>query len=632
MKTNDLFPQVTHFFSLYKNNPSAVSMHKKLLAESNRIAAAEDVIYAIDTVKPLYEDSLRMLEHDIVDTGFDHRLLDLQRKIFRELEHLLSRAQRDSRHHIMVIIPVADRPALLSNCLESLKEQCRIFQYGGTSVDEKGTPYYKKVSVFIFDDSEELSNINAIKALSSELNAVGIRTYYVGLDEQSSLLQQVPREPKKDISRIIGDVRNSALSHKGASVTRNIAYLYMHSVIQQCGEKALLYFIDSDEEFSIAALQGEAVKNVSFINYFYWLDVLFNSMDIDMLTGKVVGDPPVSPAVMINTFLEDLLSFFEIISELEPSDNCVFHEPVLSHAFSANYHDMATLFGYQGKASPEKYACPLKGNHTVYDTLTDFAKRVMDFFYGLHPTRTQFYRHPGDATNIEHARTVYTGNYVLSSDGLRHFIPFAHLNLRMAGPTLGRILKQQIKDRFVSANLPLSHRRVRADNTIHEFRSGVSRNRESPDLSGEFFRQFWGDVMLFSVESLTETGFPEKTVPIDEISSVVSSVHERLYHAYKEKQAVTMEKIRELNHYLSGKRYWWNSNDHLHDSVNRFKRFSQLVDDNFGAQSKNPDVISDRIAEGIWTRKIVHAIHNFSRDTELWDAVLNTNLVVKHSL
>jgi hypothetical protein len=252
----------------------------------------------------------------------------------------------------------------------------------------------------------------------------------------------------------------------------------------------------------------------------------------------------------------------------------------------------------------------------------------MDFFYGLHPTRTQFYRHPEDTTNSEHARTVYTGNYVLSIDGLRHFIPFAHLNLRMAGPTMGRILKQQIKDRFVSANLPLSHRRVRTDTTIHEFRSGVSRNRESPDLSGEFFRQFWGDVMLFSVESLTESGFPEKTVPIDEISSVVSSVHERLYHIYKEKQAVTTEKTRELHHYLSDKRYWWNSNDHLHDSVNRFKRFSQLVDDNFGAKSKNPDVISDRIAEGIWTRNIVRAIHNFSRDTEVWDAVLNTNFVV----
>lgn len=632
MKTNDLFPHVTHFFSLYKNNPSAVSMHKKLLAASKRIISAEDVIDAIDTVKPLYEDSIRMLEHDIVDAGFDHRLLDLQRRIFRELEHLLSFAQRDSRHHIMMIIPVADRPALLSNCLESLKEQCRTFQYGGTSIDKKGTPYYKKVSVFIFDDSKELSNINTIKALSSELNAFGIRTYYVGLDEQSILLQQVPPELKKDISRIIGDARNSALSHKGASVTRNIAYLYVHSVIQQCGEKALLYFIDSDEEFSIAARHGEAVKNVSFINYFYWLDLLFNSIDIDMLTGKVVGDPPVSPAVMINTFLEDLISFLEIISEMEPSDHCVFHEPVLSDAFSADYHDMANLFGYQEKASPEKYTCALTGNHTVRDTFTDFSKRVMDFFYGLHPTRTQFYRHPGDATNIEHARTVYTGNYVLNSDGLRHFIPFAHLNLRMAGPTLGRILKQQLKDRFVSANLPLSHKRVLADNTMHEFRSGVSRNRNSPDLSGEFFRQFWGDVMLFSVETLTENGFPGKTVLIDEISSVVSSVHEKLYHIYKEKQAVTMKKNRKLNHYLSDKRYWWNSNDHLHDTVNRFKRFTQLIDDNFGVESKNLGVISDTIAEGIWTQKIVHAIHNFYRDSELWDTVLNTNFVVKHSL
>jgi hypothetical protein len=631
MKINELFSHLNHFFALYKNNPSAVSIHKKILAVSERITEIEDVADAIDKFKSLYEDSIKMLEHEIVVAGFDHRLLDLQKRIFRELEHLLSFARHDSRHHIMVVIPVADRPALLSNCLESLKEQCRIFQYGGTSVNKKAKTVYNKVSIFIFDDSKELSNKKDIEALSSKLDDFGIRTYYVGRDKQSSILQQIPHALKKDIFRIIGHDSDAALPHKGASVIRNIAYLYMHSFIKECGERTLLYFIDSDEEFSITIRSGETATNIPFINYFYWLDAMFDSMDIDVLTGKVVGDPPVSPAVMINTFLQDLILFFEIISGFEELDRCSFHETVPLDSFAADYHDMVSLFGYQPPPASKKYVCRLTGKHTIKESIQDFSWIVIGFFYGVHHTRTQWYRHEKDVTDIQKARTVYTGNYILNLKGLRHFIPFAHLNLRMAGPTLGRILKKQIKDRFGSANLPLSHNRVLSDNTMHEFRSGVFKNKETFDLSEEFFRQFWGDVMLFSVESLTESGYPDRTVSVDEISTVVSAVQEKLFHLYKEKQHITIARNRKLAHYLTDNRYWWNTNDHMHDTISRFKRFSQLVDENFGAESKNLEVISDWITEGIWPEKIIHAIHDFYRDTALWDSILKADITIKNS-
>lgn len=631
MKTNDLFFCINHFFSLYEHNSAAVSLQKKLRAASKRILSAEDVINAIDTVKALYEDSLNIIEHDIVSSGFNQRLLDLQRSIFRELEHVLSIAHRDARHRMMIMIPVADRPALLSNCLESIKDQCRIFQYGGTSVDEKGRRRYNKVSVFIFDDSKELSSRNHIQALSSELNTFGIQTHYIGPDDQRTLLQQIPRELRKDVFRVIGYDHDSDPSHKGASVTRNIAYLYAHSVMQKSGEKALLYFIDSDETFGIAARHGNTVQHIPFINYFYRIDVLFDAMDIDILTGKVVGDPPVSPAVMINTFLEDLLSFFERISVLKECDRCAFHEAMPSHAFSADYHDMATLFGYQEKAAPEKYICSLTGEHSVRDAVTDFASRVTDFFYGLHPTRTQFYHYSGDAADVKQARTVYTGNYVLNINGLRHFIPFARLNLRMAGPVLGRILKKQITDRFTSANLPLMHTRVLSDSTMHEFRSGVFKNKESLDLSDEFFRQFWGDVMLFSIESLTASGFPDKTLSADFISSVVSAVQKKFFHFYKEKRKTTIERNRKLTHYLTDDRYWWNRDTAMHDTMNKFQRFCRLVDTNFGIESRHLEAISDQVSKGTWTNNITHAIYGFYRDTELWNIVLNTHRPVKCS-
>ena len=95
------------------------------------------------------------------------------------------------------------------------------------------------------------------------------------------------------------------------------------------------------------------------------------------------------------------------------------------------------------------------------------------------------------------ARTVYTGNYVIRPENLRYFIPFATLKLRMAGPVLGRILKMRLKHRFVSANLPMLHNRTVDSIGQSEYRAGVINTNQSIDLSNEFIRQFYGDVMLF---------------------------------------------------------------------------------------------------------------------------------------
>ena len=43
-----------------------------------------------------------------------------------------------------------------------------------------------------------------------------------------------------------------------------------------------------------------------------------------------------------------------------------------------------------------------------------------------------------------------------------------------------------------------------------EFRPGIERGHDRIDLSGEYERQFYGDVMLFSIEDLIEQGFPHQ--------------------------------------------------------------------------------------------------------------------------
>ena len=497
--------------------------------------------------------------------------------------------------------------------------------------------------MFIIDDSKDESNINKIKAISSETQLSGIRTYYIGKKEQTALLKQINPESRKYLSRLIGEFSDTVPSHIGASITRNIAYLYIHALLNgnkfttnnppfpplakggEGGfslEKTLIYFLDSDEEFKINIKRGNTSEDIPFINYFYWIDRIFSSSDTEVLTGKVVGDPPVSPSVMINTFLDDLILFFDTVSGLGMHDACVFHELRPLEVFSAEYHDMFKLFGYNSPQSPKKYSCSLSGAHKVKDCFDDFSGKAISFFCGLHPTRTQFYNHTGSFTQTEYARTVYTGNYVFNSDGLRHFIPFADLKLRMAGPTLGRVLRKKLGKRFVSANLPLLHNRTISDKNTDEFRSGILKNKDTIDLTEEFHNQFWGDVMLFSVDALTASGYPERHLKLSEIADTVENVLKNIWVSYNEQRSETAVKLSKIRDYLSCASSWWNIDSGMKDAVNNFQIFCSIVEDNFGKDSKSLRKLSGQIEEGSYTRKIINAIHSFYDDVNLWNEIL----------
>ena len=282
---------------------------------------------------------------------------------------------------------------------------------------------------------------------------------------------------------------------------------------------------------------------------------------------------------------------------------------------------MVKLFGYRQPSSPKKYPCVLAGDHSVWNCFSVFSNRVLGFFYGLHPTRTQFYCHGNGFTETTSARTVYTGNYVISPAGLRHFIPFAALGLRMAGPTLGRILRGKIRGKFVSANLPLLHKRTGAEDHINEFRSGVVHEGDTLDLSGEFLRQFWGDVMLFSVEHLTKGDYPEQ---IDEtkIADAVRSTEQRIWQLYRHHEAEVGGKISQIKKRLEDQGLWWNLRPELRESLRNLIRFCSVVEKNFGPHSAALKKISGQIEEGSMRRKIIQAIGSFQEENRSWEEVL----------
>ncbi|MFA5082751.1 MAG: hypothetical protein WC474_09420 [Hydrogenophilaceae bacterium] len=511
------------------------------------------------------------------------------------------------RHDFVVVIPVADRPQHLSDCLASLVELCRRYPYEG------------RVSVLIVDDSRDAESITQHRALAEACSGQGLATHYLGQDEQLALVEGLPPDLRMRLAGVIGDHAPDAFHHKGASITRNIAYLWLNRLPAD-GGKRLYWFLDSDQEFrvNLETAGGEALDYA--VDYLHALDRIFSETPARIVTGKVVGDPPVSPAVMAGNFLDDVLAFLAEMAGLPAEAACTFHGVPARKADDAAYHDMADLFGFKPAADAYRYRCPIEGPHDHAGCFADFAGRLNRFFDGEHPTRRSHYRHEDLMAGIKPARTIYTGNYVFTPAGLDWFIPFADLKLRMAGPTLGRIIQAEAGDAFVSANLPMLHKRTVTALGQSEFRPGIERSDERVDLSGEFERQYFGDVMLFAMARLTEQGYPASQPSPDAIAAVVDATEAEMRSRYAAKHGQIASRIARLDALFSDRARWWQRDARLAGACHAWRRFIANMQDNFADGSRAWQLIDSAAA----ARKaaIGAAIGRYRDDRAAWRAAL----------
>ena len=407
---------------------------------------------AIDRVISLYEKTIVTLEQEIWKTKPTSENFEQYQNAFIVLEKLHELKTADTRYNFKIVIPVADRPKHLKQCLHSLLTLCKSYGYGGYRNKQ-----FNKISVLIADDSRDINNIKHHQSYCKELSAQGINTEYFGLKEQLALVKNATTE-NDSLARIISNAEDSNdpidFSHKGASIMRNITYLKLKKALSRDknNKNTLIYFIDSDQEFCIHTLNSDKNYNGNFyaINYFHYLNEIFKTQDISILTGKVIGDPPVSPSVMAGNFQQDIQNFLNTIDKLKPDEPCQFHQRETDSKDDAAYHDMASLFGFSKHEQAFDYHCTLQGEHNNADCFHDFSDKLGHFFYGEHPTRKTFFHYENGFSTTTPARTVYTGNYVIKPENLDFFIPFATLKLRMAGPVLGRILNASLDGKFVS--------------------------------------------------------------------------------------------------------------------------------------------------------------------------------------
>jgi len=564
------------------------------------------------------------LESALWDGGLNEALLKPYQAAFRELEQLIAACGEDHRHRFVIAIPVADSPLHLKDCLSSLLELCRNYGYGG-QVDGR----WRKVSVLLADDSSDAACIEQHREIAREFDQSGLTTHYFGLDEQLALMDRLvsPPLPKREqaplnLSPIVGVHRREAFGHKGQAMMRNIAYL---KLAERCtGDEALLFYtIDADQEFKVKVATAEGGKEVCAVNFLHRLDEIFTHTDAQILTGKVVGDPPVSPAVMAGNFMEDVIGFLREMAAGEPVQP--YRQPAAGTRGSgdAAYHDMADLFGFQQAGAAYRYHCPVKGVPDNAACFAAFSQRLNRFFHGEHPTRITWFQYEAALASVQPARTIYTGNYVFRPAALGWFIPFAPLRLRMSGPTMGRLLKAEMGSRFVSANLPMLHKRTVESTGESEFRPGIVSGQANIDLCGEFERQFHGDVMLFSMQRLAALGYPARPLSESVVLETLESVRAEMSETYRVKQQTILERLDLLTSLLEAPANWWNQAEDLSAALADFRTFIGNIAHNFGTTSPCYARLDAPGNWENWRTRQAAAIQGFHRDRQAWSEALN---------
>jgi len=580
---------------------------------------------ALDALIDLYEHCYPLLERAIWSGEADfHPLLASYQALFREQEALIrQRCQNahtgDDRHHFILSIPVADRPPHLRACLESIYQVCTLFDYGG---HESGT--WDKITVVVAEDSRDEANVRRHIALVEEYRQKGLRVIHFGLDEQYDLLHALPPQQREQLGHLLTTQPKDRFWLKGQAANRNLSYLKFRQLTKD-RDRTLYYLVDSDESLCVNRQTAGGEEIVHALPYFHAIDRIFRSTDTLMLTGKMVGDPPVSPAVMAANFLDDVSAFFIRLAALPGEQACQFHELPTQPAGDAAYHDMAKLFGFDNQPATFPYACRLAGEHDHVACLNDFAQRLNAFFFGEHLTRKTGFAYGSGFTQLAPARTIYPGNFIVNYAGLKYIIPFGHLRLRMSGPTAGRLIAAEIGHRFASFNMPNLHRRTTEAGPGDDFRPGVDVDEARVDVSNEFERQFFGDLMLFSTEVLVKTADVTQPFAQEVIEAAVAQKEAELLALYQQKHDAIVERNRQLNDLVFNAGHWWlQASEHapgLAHALRQVRAFIDNIDRNFGEHALAWRQIQSAAHRAERKRQIVEALMNYRAERDAWDSL-----------
>ena len=175
-------------------------------------------------------------------------------------------------------------------------------------------------------------------------------------------------------------------------------------------------------------------------------------------------------------------------------------------------------------------------------------------------------------------------------------------------------------------NLPHLHRRTNKEAPEDTFRPGVERtetgDRETIDLSDEFERQFFGDLMLFTTETLATSADVYRPFTQDRVVPIMERKERELLALYHQKHDAILAKSRQLNAIVFDAGHWWLDDPGLTSALGRVHAFIDNINDNFGGQSSAWQKIQSAEHRAERKKQILEALMNYRTERDAWERLL----------
>jgi len=191
----------------------------------------------------------------------------------------------------------------------------------------------------------------------------------------------------------------------------------------------------------------------------------------------------------------------------------------------------------------------------------------------------------------------------------------------MSGPTAGRLIAAEIGARFASFNMPNLHRRTTEAGLADDFRPGVEVGQASIDLSNEFERQFFGDLMLFTTEALVKQADVNQPFARDAAEAVINQKETELLALYQQKHDAIVEKNRQLGDLVFNADHWWQNTPALANALRQVRAFIDNIDRNFGEHALAWRQIQSTEHRAARKQQILEALINYRAERDAWDSL-----------
>lgn len=374
---------------------------------------------------------LSKLEIECANNLFKDSELEYFRKIYRSSRDIVNNLKP-----VHIIIPVADRNDFLRNLLDSIKWELLAF----------GFPAWL-ISVSIVNDSNTPIADDIVSNYTYDIKVRNI-------PDQISFIKE--NYPKEKLQKIYWKFLKALPENdwdwakKWSWSTMNTARLLVNKTVDI--ENSILWFIDSDEEFSIMTLTDTWFKVIPHaFSAFDAIQETFNIHDADIVTWKITWDPAFSAPQMIRTQLTDILS--KTTLRLDVSE--YYHQ-------NRAYNDLP-LFSQEHLSDAYRKGFPIL---PFTDRWTTQYHPLHLILMWHHISRPICYSNPLDVLKTWSVdRWVYVWdiirpwNVAWNKKIIQFPTPFVESKVRLHWPILGKLLSKMWQ-KIHTANIPLLHRRV----------------------------------------------------------------------------------------------------------------------------------------------------------------------------